>query len=937
MTENKKKMSNKKFLAILVPILGVIFVILIVATILVAGPFYGIITTFFEGDEKVERGDGKVYYESTTASHDAAIAESKKLITDIQSEGTVLLKNDGCLPIASGSKLTLFGRDSVDILYSGGGSGGLSSKAKPMTLKQALESDGFSVNPIMWNVLDGAKSKYPRGKEGVNNLQIVGEIAKSDYDTPEVKASFDTYSDYAVVVIGRSGAEGVDLPQNMRDWGGESDKHFLELCNAEKDMVEYACAHFDKVIALINCSATLELGWLNEYGGKIKAALYIGYPGETGLEALGDMLKGDTVPSGHTVDTFAYDLTQAPSYVNMAYSGHDFKYADVNNGYYIEYEEGIYVGYRYYETRGKTDGEKWYTSQVQYPFGYGLSYASFEYEYAETPVYSEEEQTFTFKVKVTNTDKKHAGKGVAQIYVNAPWQEGQTEKSHVVLVGFAKTGLLEADGGNETVTINVSKDYIMSYDYIAEKAYVLDVGDYNFYLGDDENGAHSWATIDGLDEGAKSKRVWTYNIGSKIVCAADGAGKRVTDMKIATNEFDDVSKHVNRYLSRGDWVGTFPTAPDDNAVLGDANKSKLDAFVYDTYKTASGPTTEEVNDVWLVDMVGKSYNDEDWERLLNRVSVDEMVKLVSQAGYKTQKMDSIGKPPTTDADGPAGFSSFFSSSVYGAGFTSEVVLASAWSEELAEKMGRCVGEEGLQGGYSGWYAPGVNIHRSPFGGRNFEYYSEDGLLSGKIAAAVVKGCSEKGVFCYVKHFAVNDSETRRSDFGLITWVNEQAMRELYFKPFELAVKEGKTTAIMSSFNRLGTVWAGGCRPLLTNVLREEWGFVGAVVTDYDAGAYMDADQMLSAGGDMMMNTIGKKPSDRSSNAALAAMRAATKNVLYTVAGSNAMNGMTRAAAKIIMPTWYKLFIAVDVVCFVALAVGVTFTVLRVYKNRKSND
>ncbi len=917
----KEKMSNKKFLTVWTPILGFMLVFLIVASILLSSTFYGVLTTFFEGGEKVIQGNGKVYYEAVAKSHDEAIANSKKLITEIQGEGTVLLKNDGCLPIASGSKLTLFGRDSVDILYGGGGSGQISDSAKPKTLKEALEADGFKVNDVMWNTLNAAKSKYPRGKEGVNNLQIIGEIEKSDYNTQNVKNSFASYGDYGVVVIGRSGAEGVDLPLDMKDWGGEAGKHFLELCNAEEDMVEYACENFKDIIVLINSSATLELGWLNDYP-QIKAALYIGYPGETGLEAIGDILKGDITPSGHTVDTFAYDLTAAPSFVNMTSTG--FGYNNLSDHWFVEYEEGIYVGYRYYETRGETDGEEWYQSQVQYPFGFGLSYTDFEWTVKEWKV-GEKGGTISVRVEVENVGDK-AGKDVVQLYYSAPYKpEESIEKSSVVLGGFAKTKLLEKKGDKDEVTITMNYDDMASYDMNTEKAYVLSSGEYTLSLRSD---AHT----------VKNNLTHSFMVNDKIVYK-DVA--RANDKKVATNLFDDVSGHIKKYLSRNDWTGTWPTAPTGNDFT--ASQEIIDgvkAFVYDTYKNDAMPTTGANNDIWLVDLIKYDkidYNDPDWDKLLDKISKAELIKLVSQAGYKTQKVDSVGKPVTVDSDGPGGFASFFASSIYGAGFTSEVVLASSWNTELAERMGNSIGEEGIKGGYAGWYAPGMNTHRSPFGGRNFEYYSEDGVLAGKMGAAVIKGCQDKGVFCYVKHFALNDSETKRDKNGLLTWAGEQSMREIYFRPFEISVKEGQTRALMSSFNRLGSIWAGGCRPLLTDLLRGEWGFKGSVVTDYNSGAYMNTDQMLSVGGDLMMDTLGKKPADQTSAAAVAAMRAATKNILFTVGNSHAMNGATRAAAVTAMPAWYKVFIAIDVVAFVAVAAGAGWVVFRVLKNRKANS
>lgn len=924
----KKKSGKNLSIKIWSVVLCLILIIMIVANILCSTVFYGILTTFFDGGEKTVKGNGKVYYEAETENHDEAIAKSQELIETIQSEGSILLKNDGFLPMTGSEKVTLFGRDSVDFMYGGGGSGGLSTRVTRATLKDALETDGFTVNPAMWDFLNQTKEKYSRGTSGVEQLLSVGEIPLSEY-TDEVRSSYAQYNDAAIVVIGRSGSEGTDL-----DTGSASQVHALELGADERDMLNEACSNFENVVVIINSSAAMERGFLNEFP-QIKAALYVGFTGDTGLEAIGDILNGTVNPSGHTVDTFAYDLTTAPSYVNMTSTG--FGYSNLSDYWFIDYEEGIYVGYRWYET-ADAEGfwssdyarQRWnvagYEDVVQFPFGYGLSYTDFEWTITDTAWTVENERggEITVTVEVKNTGSV-AGKDVVQLYYTAPYDLNEgIEKSSVVLGGFAKTDLIPA-GETDEVTITLKLEDLASYDYKTERAYVLSAGDYILSLRTD---AHT------IKDTANA--TCTFNLAEKIVFS--GEEGRESDQQTAQNYYDNVSSHIGTYLSRADFAGTMPTAPTDTDKV--ASQEIIDGvqpFVYDTYANAGMPATGAENDTMFVDLVGKDYDDPLWDSLLDRLTTQQMDNLISIGGYKTIGVSAIGKPPTVDPDGPGGFAAFFTDSIYGAGFCSEVVVASTWNEELALEMGRAIGEEGLQGGYSGWYAPAMNIHRSPFAGRNFEYYSEDSLLSGKMGAAVIRGCAEKGVYCYVKHFAVNDQETKRSDNGILTWLNEQAMREIYLKPFELAVKEGRTTAVMSSFNRIGTVWTGGDYNLLTEILRNEWGFCGMVITDYSEQGltYMSPDQAISAGGDLQLETVGKHPADTSSPQAVAAMRQASKNILYTVVNSSAMNGVEGGEIVTETPSWVKLGIAIDVIMGIFLVAGVVLVVRKARKNRKA--
>ncbi|MDE6677020.1 MAG: glycoside hydrolase family 3 C-terminal domain-containing protein [Clostridia bacterium] len=916
----KKKMSNKVFLAIFVPIIAIVLVILIVANSLCFTKFYGILTTYFDGGEKVSGGTGDTYYKANAKDHDSAIAVSQDYIKTVQGEGTVLLKNENFLPMKGSKKVTLFGYDAIDFMYGGAGSGGLSTRYYRKNLKEVLEEDGFTVNETVWNRLKNSGVSRDNSN-GVGQLAGLTEIPASEYAS--VRSSYTNYNDAAIVVFGRSGAEGSDLPRT-------GEKHFLELTDTEIGVLQEACTNFENVIVIINSAATMELGFLNDYS-QIKAALYVGLTGDTGLEIIGDIINGTITPSGHTVDTFAYDLTTAPSYVNEVnqYSG--------KAGSFVEYEEGIYVGYRWYETADEEkfwDSEyaknKWgitngYDDVVQFPFGFGLSYTKFEWS---DPIWTVGEKGGEISVKVTvkNTGTEK-GKDVVQLYYSAPYDPAEgIEKSSVVLGGFVKTPELAPEESKQ-VEIKMNYDDLASYDYITEKAYVLSSGDYTLSLRTD---AHRIKAGENMTH--------EFNVSDKIVY--NGENKRAGDLQTATNLFDDAANNLT-YLSRADFAGTMPVAPASNTAAPAGMDTS--SFTYDTYADATMPTqgvTPEGGTLMLIELKGKSIDDPLWETYLSQLSVTQLVNLVSYGGYKTQAISALGKPPTIDLDGPAGFGAFFTNSVYGSGCCSEVVVAATWNIDIAEQIGKNIGEEGITGGYHGWYAPGVNIHRSPFGGRNFEYYSEDGLLSGKIASAVIQGCAEKGVYCYVKHFALNDQESNR--LGLITWANEQSMRELYFKPFEIAVKEGKTTAIMSSFNRIGSVWAGGCRPLLTDVLRNEWGFVGMVITDYvESDSIMDTDQALSAGGDIQLSTTGSKPSDQSSAKSIKAMRVAAKNIFYTVVNSHAMNGFGSGdTIKVLMPSWVKAAIAIDVVVSAAILAGaalVVFRVLKVHKQGNAQD
>lgn len=817
-------------------------------------------------------------------------SNSQDLTEKIQEEGIVLLENkDSALPLDilndKEVNVNVFGQASIALTYGGSGSGS-SDESKNVNLQQGLENSGITVNS---KLTDFYKEHAPV-KEETNIFTLSGgdynlsQPATSEFSN-ELLEEAKEFSDVALIVLARNGGEGADLPMDMTDYTGESEKHYLELSNAEREMIDMVKSmNFEKVVVVINSSNAMELGFLEEEG--IDAAIWIGGPGSTGANAIGSVLAGTVNPSGRLVDTYAYDLTTAPAYYNAG----DFRYSnavydskDWGKGFYsfANYTEGIYVGYRFYETRfinnetGESDEEA-YSKTVQYPFGYGLSYTNFKQEITD---YKTNDNTITVEVKVTNTGDV-AGKEVVEVYYTAPYYEGGIEKSHVVLGAFDKTEMLEA-GAKETLTLEFNVEDMASYDYNTEEAYVLDQGKYEIKLM-----SNSHEVVDSRE----------YNVDEKIVY--NGENKRSSDEVAVTNQFDYAEGDL-LYVSRSDWDGTLPT---ERTADKEAKQEIIDAIALQLVENneEDQDIIFEDHNLKLGDFVGLDYDDPKWDQLLEQISVEEMSKLIGFGGYATQEINSVRKPNTIDLDGPAGVNGIFSG-VVGIQYNSEVVIASTWNLDLAYKMGEYFGDEAVANGVAGLYAPAVNIHRTPFAGRNFEYYSEDAFLSGKMGASVVLGSKSKGVYSYVKHFALNDQEDNRS--GVATWSNEQAIREIYLKAFEIPVKEGETTAIMSSFNRIGTVWAGGNYDLLTTVLREEWGFDGMVITDYFMGGYMNQDQALRAGNDLMLSTMGAEPSKETTetNTGKQAMRQATKNILYTVVNSVGMElGTTGTPSWIIL-------------------------------------
>ena len=900
---------------------AIVLVFAIVANYLVTiGPFYSIVCLVL-GSKRAEYADGQeAIYATTTGSKEEAKQQGADLTRTIAEEGIVLLKNDdGALPLAEGAKISVFGKNSVNIVFGGSGSGGGDS-SESKTLYESLELAGFDCNPTLKAFYeDDSKSGSPRDSnpkiENNGNSSIVA--TETPYDSlvsNQIPDSYSAYSDAALIVFSRIGGEGFDLPRTSSD---DADRHYLELAPNEQELVRQVCAAgFQKVIVIINSANVMELGFVEDDSlGHIDACLNLPGPGSTGALALGDILKGAVNPSGHTVDTFPTDLTKDPVWNNFGDNNTEDgdKYTDYN-AYFVDYEEGVYVGYRYYETRGYTDGEEWYEDSVVYPFGYGLSYTTFEWSVDDSDLSGKEiesDKDYAVMVTVTNTGDV-AGKDVVQLYASAPYYTGEIEKPHKVLVGFVKTDLLQP-GESGTYTLEVSPYDFASYDYSDANGngfagYELDGGDYTLYVS--RNAHESVAEIPFTVEDDGIRYETDPDTGATV-----------------TNLFDDSDDHlVNGTLSRSDWEGTWPQPPtDEDRIIDDSTKSLIEnTTTNNPNEYTEMPTTGAAYNtvITLRDMNGVDYDDEKWDEFLDQLTPDEMVKIYNEAAFQTYDVHRLGIPYTKESDGPVGFCNFMSDkNIYGTNaYTCEVMLGQTWNVDLAQAMGESIAEEGKWGDsegrvsgmpYSGLYGPGANIHRSAFGGRNFEYFSEDSFLTGMMAAYEIKGAQSEGIFMTMKHFALNEQETHRSTgYGSCSWVTEQSMREIYLKPFEMAVKIADNHAVMSSFNRIGTQWTGGDYRLLTQVLREEWGFDGLVICDFNTNSYMNTRQEAYAGGDLNLSENRFWNSFNSSSASdVTVIRNAMHNVMYTLANTNAVNGEIVGYS---IPVWQYFLMAFDV-------------------------
>ncbi|MBR0378140.1 MAG: glycoside hydrolase family 3 C-terminal domain-containing protein [Lachnospiraceae bacterium] len=841
---------------------------------------------------------------------DETSAEAQDLAVSIGEEGIVLLNNDdNLLPLASGDKLNVFGWASINPILGGAGSGALNDAYPTTDILTSLADAGIETNAELTSFYTEYKADRP----------VVGMWAQ-DWTLPEPNVSVysddlisnaKAFSDTAMIVISRSGGEGADLPADMNavvdgsyqdgttytagvyddslnegnDW--DEGDHYLQLSNREEEMVDLVCENFDKVVLVYNGANAFELGFVEDHP-QIKSVLWSAGQGHVGMKALGKIVNGEVNPSGKMIDTYVYDLKATPWWNNFG----DFNYTNMKEFEYtsvgftgtestavpgfVNYVEGIYVGYRFYETAA-AEGFIDYDKVVQYPFGYGMSYTTFEQKMGDI---KESNGQISIDVEVTNTGDV-AGKEVVEVYYNPPYTNGGIEKASANLIGFEKTSLLDP-GASETVTVSFAVEDMASYDSKEIGGYVLEQGDYIISINSD---AHN--IID-------SK---TYTVAERVDYV--GEGKRESDLVAATNQFDYAEGDIE-YLSRADKFANYDKATAAPASMEMSEDAKASFYNISNYLTAEATaldedpdagevTTGASNGLKLKDMVGLEKDDPQWDTFMDQLSLDDMNALISLGGYQTNSVDSIGKVRTNDCDGPASINNNFTG-VGSIGFPVGVVVAATWNKELAHAFGDSIGKMANEMDVSGWYAPAMNNHRTAFAGRNFEYYSEDGLLSGWIAAEAVKGSQENGVYAYMKHFALNDQEQNRCDM-VCTWSNEQAIREIYLKPFEMCVKEADCLAVMSSFNYIGNRWAGGSSSLCKTVLRDEWGFKGFVETDYfGVYGYMSSDQAIRNGTDLMLVNYPTATNDvqfRDTNGAKKAMRDAAKNILYVVANSRA--------------------------------------------------
>jgi len=973
---------------------SIVLVLVIVVNVLASGLFYDIICQVLNQQPPMTLLNEKSNFEKDFKTKAGSLANADKVAKEICQEGFVLLKNNGdALPLKPAeTKVSIFGKNSADMAIGGSGSGG-SLGRKSVSIFDNLTDLGFEYNPTLVKFYNDEKAS---GKGRVSNPDdlnsgsplglteaFIGETPIGDYDKPfesysNVWDSCANYKDVALIVITRIGGEGFDLPRNATD-------HSLKLRPAEKDLInKVKTLGFGKVVLVINTAAVLELKEVNDDDG-VDAILWIGFAGGNGLSAFGEVLKGETSggvkfsPSGRTVDTWIANFMHSPVWENFgaaissvssvsgdAYvtTGGKFGY-NAEAAYFVDYEEGVYVGYRFYETAhassdknmGKGTGAYTfdYGQEVVYPFGHGLSYTNFSWSLENESEVKDKVLTantpITFKVKVTNTGS-HPGRDVVQLYVTPPYTPGGIEKPAKLLVGFAKTGLLAVGTGNdasEIVEITVDSPYeFASYDYNDAntngfKGYEVEAGAYTFAISSD---AHN-SVIDVETSVASGIKYDKDPVtGAAVVNQYTGQ----------EDESLDTDKELGSVLSRNNWAGTWPVrrTPAERVV-----DDRLDWLASVTAKNPTPnpnrpaqedimPATGKNNGKMIHELTGLAYNDPLWDAFLDQLKVNEMKELVNKGAFKTVAIQRLGVPQTISADGPVGFVNFITPSSFTdtCVYPCQVVIASTWSVERLYDMGKALGNEALVGDiihggvpYTGWYAPGLNIHRFPLGGRCFEYYSEDAFLSGRIAAAIMTGAASKGVYANIKHFVLNDQETHRGSNGLFTWATEQSIREIYLKAFEIAIKTAKAGGVkamglMSSFNRIGGRWTGGDYRLLTTILRGEWGFEGLVICDFNTMPHLIVKDMVYAGGDLnlqMTNFYTYTPNAKDKTD-VTVFRQACKNILYTIANSNAMRG----EFKMGMATWQIIMFVVDAVLLVGLAVWGFFVIRKALRKEQTN-
>lgn len=913
-----KLAKHKKYLIRTQAFVCMVAGVAIVLNMICTGPMYTLLS--------LASGTGTLTEESSS--------NAEALGQQIAEEGIVLLRNeDGMLPLSDNKNLNVFGWASTAPVYGGTGSGAMNDSYHIVDLLEGLSNAGFTTN----TELSDFYREYREGRPEIGMFAqdwTLPEPSAASY-TDELIGNAKEFSENAVIVLSRAGGEQTDLPQDVSavEYTNNSEDyedfpagtHYLEPSQSERDMIDLVCKNFDNVVLVYNGANTMELEIAEEYD-QIKSVLWVPGTGQNGFNALGEIMAGDVNPSGKTADTFVRDFTQTPAWNNFGDFTYDnmdeFKIADSDPyvpgtvPHFVNYTEGIYVGYKFYETAA-VEGLIDYDKTVLYPFGYGLNYTSFTQEMGK--MNTDADGNITFDVTVTNTGDV-AGKDVVEVYYNPPYTNGGIEKASANLIVFEKTDLLEP-GASQTLTINFNAEDMVSYNMEGDGSYVLEAGDYEISINSD-----SHTVIDSQ----------TYQVAETITDDENNA--RSSDEVAAKNLFD-FAKGELTYLSRADGFANFAeaTAAPATYSMPEADKALFvnnSNFEPEADPDAEMPVTDAKNGLTILELRGAEYDDEKWEELLDNLTIDEMVNMIALGGYQTAPASSIDKIATTDCDGPAALNNNFTG-VGSIGFPAGVMLANSWNKDLAHAFGENIGKMADDMNVSGWYAPAMNIHRSAFAGRNFEYYSEDSLLSGKIASEAVKGAWNEGVYAYIKHFALNDQETNRWEM-VCTWANEQAIREIYLKPFEICVKEGDARAVMSSYNYIGSQWAGACSPLLIDVLRGEWGYRGTVLSDYFADfGYMDATRSIYNGGSscLINRDVGTNyVSDTENPTTVQHMRNACHDILYTAVNSRGFEEENMTSGPM---SWQIIMVVVDVVIGLLLAAFEVFVVRRGYQKRKA--
>ena len=881
------------------------------------------------------------YFKMDYTTDEARLAAGKDICYQVEAEGAVLLMNNGALPLKTGAKVSTLSTSSVNIVYGGTGSGNVDA-SKADNLKTALEKSGFQVNPTLWDFYtNGAGSKYSRtaGKGETAALMgsfVIGEAPWSVY-TDDVINSISAYGDAAIITLSRIGGEGSDAKDT-----------YLQLDANEKEMMAAAArlkaeGKVKSIILLINTSNALQVDFLKDNEYAVDACLWIGGVGAYGINAVADILVGKVNPSGRLVDTYCYDNFSAPAMRNavpVTYKGYDGKNIPKYAKTYLIYQEGIYVGYKYYETRyedfvmgtGNT-GSYNYHNDVAFPFGYGLSYTTFAYSDMQVE-YDETTDCFQITLTVTNTGTV-AGKETVQIYAQSPYtdydKQNNVEKAAVQLVGFGKTQILQP-GASETVKISVEKRELASFDTYGAGTYIMEPGQYYLTAATDAHNAVNNILADKgytvkttnsrMDQDGNSELAYVYlqaEFDSTTYSTSANGTPITNQLSLADPNLYEGTKGQNViWLSRRDWSGTYPAQQQIVLELTDLLIEDLQKLRYDPadYATVPMPTLGADNGLKLLDLMGKDYDDPMWQPLLDQLTFDEMVSMIGDSFHWRMPVESVQAPGSRDENGPQGLTVALFGSALGVettAFTSEDVMAATFNTELLYQVGKIIGNDCLAADVSCLYGPGANMHRTPYGGRNFEYYSEDGFLSGVMCAAEVKGLQDKGVDVVIKHFALNDSEQDR--IGLGVWINEQAAREIYLKAYQAAFEKGNANGVMTAYTRWGAVWSGGVKGLMTNILRGEWGSNGMSITDNVITPMVTGADGVLAGvttyDAMLWYILTELPKYENDPVMVTAMKEACHHNLYALVNSSAMNGIgPQTTIKVkTLPLIIYLFIA----------------------------